>query len=82
MNEPKKVKISKQRQITIPQGYFDALQIQEEVTIELIDDGLLIRPVRHKVPDDFKEQLLKDFKEVTDNTGWTTFRVVKDNDTK
>lgn len=94
MNKPKKVKLSKQRQMTIPKVYFDALQMQEEVTVELVDGGLLIKPV-HKVPDDFAEQLLESliekgfsgqellekFKEATNNTGWTTFRALNDNDT-
>lgn len=91
MNEPKKVKLSKQRQMTIPKVYFDALQMQEEVTVELVDGGLLIKPV-HKVPDDFAEQLLESliqkgfsgqellekFKEATNNTGQTTFRALND----
>ena len=94
MNEPKKVKVSKQRQMTIPKVYFDALQIEEEVTVELVDGGLLIKPV-HKVPDDFAEQLLaslidkglsgqellEKFKEATSNTSQTIFRAVQDNDT-
>ena len=42
---------SEQRQIAIPKDYFDNLQMQEEVTIELVDGGLLIKPV-HKLPDD------------------------------
>lgn len=91
MNKPKKVKLSKQRQMTIPKVYFDALQMQEEVTVELVDGGLLIKPV-HKVPDDFAEQLLESliqkgfsgqellekFKEATNNTGQTTFRALND----
>ena len=91
MNKPKKVKLSKQRQMTIPKVYFDALQVQEEVTVELVDGGLLIKPV-HKVPDDFAEQLLESliqkgfsgqellekFKEATNNTGQTTFRALND----
>ena len=94
MNEPKKVKVSKQRQMTIPKVYFDALQIEEEVTVELVGGGLLIKPV-HKVPDDFAEQLLaslidkglsgqellEKFKEATSTTGQTIFRAVQDNDT-
>ena len=82
MKEPKKVKISKQRQMTIPKIYFDALQLQDEVTVEIVDGGILIKPV-HKVPDDFAEQLLEGliekgfsgqellekFKEATNNAG-------------
>jgi bifunctional DNA-binding transcriptional regulator/antitoxin component of YhaV-PrlF toxin-antitoxin module len=86
MNEPKKVKLSKQRQITIPKVYSDALQMQDEVTVELVDGGLLVKPV-HKLPDDFAEQLLESlvekglsgqelvekFKEAKNNAGWTSF---------
>ena len=94
MNEPKKVKVSKQRQMTIPKVYFDALQIEDEVTVELVEDGLLIKPV-HKVPDDFAEQLLaslidkglsgqellEKFKEATSTSGQTIFRAAHDDDT-
>lgn len=87
MKEPKKVKLSKQRQITIPKVYFDALEMQDEVTVELMEGGLLIRPI-HKLPDNFAEQLLESlvekglsgqelvekFKEATHSTSWTTFR--------
>lgn len=94
MSEPKKVKLSKQRQITIPKVYFDALQMQDEVTVELVDGGLLIKPV-HKLPDDFAEQLLESlvekglsgqellekFKEATHSTGWTSFRATDEDNT-
>ncbi|MEK4231361.1 AbrB/MazE/SpoVT family DNA-binding domain-containing protein [Solibacillus sp. FSL H8-0538] len=87
MSEQKKVKVSKQRQMTIPKIYFDALGIQEEVTVEMTDEGLLIKPVV-KIPDDFAEQLLESmiakglsgqelldkFKEAKNNTGWTRFK--------
>ena len=87
MTDIKIVKISKQRQITIPKAYFDELQLQEEVTIERVEGGLLIKPVR-KMPEDFAEQLLESlvskgfsgqellekFKEASKNIGWTTFR--------
>ena len=81
------VKVSKQRQITIPKAYFDELQLQEEVTIERVEGGLLIKPV-HKMPDDFAEQLLESlvskglsgqelldkFKEASKTFGWTIFK--------
>ncbi len=93
MTDTKKVKLSKQRQITIPKAYFDELQRQEEVTIERVKGGLLIRPV-HKMPDDFAEQLLESlvskgfsgqellekFKEASNNMGWTTFGTEKKDD--
>lgn len=94
MTTPKKVKVSKQRQMTIPKEFFDALHMQEEVTVELVEGGLLIKPV-HKLPDDFAEQILESlvakglsgqelvekFKEATQSTGWTTFRATDQNDT-
>jgi len=92
--EVKKVKHSKQRQIAIPKVYFDKLQLQEEVTVELVDGGLLIKPV-HKLPDEFAEhlleslvakrlsgqELLEKFKEASSNVGWTTFGAEKKDDT-
>lgn len=39
MSTQKKVKVSKQRQMTIPKEYFDALQMQDEVTVELVEGG-------------------------------------------
>lgn len=94
LNEPKKVKVSKQRQITIPKFYFDALEMQDEVTVELVEDGILIKPI-HKVPEDFAEhlleslvekglsgqELLEKFKEAKSNVGWTNFRTLKEDDT-
>ena len=90
----KKIKVSKQRQIAIPKDYFDKLQMQEEVTIELVDGGLLIKPV-HKFPDEFAEhlleslmakglsgqELLEKFKEASSNVGWTTYAAEKKDDT-
>ena len=87
MSEGKKVNVSKQRQVTIPKIYFDALGIQEEVTVEMTEEGLLMKPVA-KIPDDFAEQLLErmiaqglsgqelldQFKEAKNNVGWTRFK--------
>ena len=84
---------AEQRQIAIPKDYFDNLQMQEEVTIELVDGGLLIKPVL-KLPDNFVEnllgslvakglsgqELLEKFKEVSSNVGWTTFGTEKKDD--
>lgn len=94
MTDLKKVKLSKQRQIIIPKVYFDELQLQEEVTIEMMDGGLIIKPVR-KLPDDFAEQLLESlmtkelsgqellekFNEASSNFGWTTFQAENKDDT-
>lgn len=90
----KRVKLSKQRQVSIPKAYFDQLQLQEEVTVELVEGVLFIKPV-HKMPDDFAEQLLESlvakglsgqellekFKEVSNNLGWTTFGAEKEDET-
>jgi bifunctional DNA-binding transcriptional regulator/antitoxin component of YhaV-PrlF toxin-antitoxin module len=94
MEELKKVKISKQRQMTIPKVYFDALGIQEEVSVEMTEEGLLIKPIA-QIPDDFAEQLLESmiaqglsgqellnkFKEAKNNVGWTQFKATQTNDT-
>ncbi|PZX02901.1 AbrB family looped-hinge helix DNA binding protein [Psychrobacillus insolitus] len=94
MEELKKVKISKQRQMTIPKVYFDALGIQEEVSVEMTEEGLLIRPIV-QIPDDFAEQLLESmiaqglsgqelldkFKEAKSNVGWTQFKATQKKDT-
>ena len=95
MTDNKIVKISKQRQITIPKAFFEELQLQEEVTIERVEGGLLINPVR-KMPDDFAEQLLESlvskgfsgqellekFKEASKTMGWTIFKSEGKDDTK
>ncbi|MEL3963129.1 AbrB/MazE/SpoVT family DNA-binding domain-containing protein [Lysinibacillus endophyticus] len=94
MSTQKKVKVSKQRQMTIPKEYFDALQMQDEVTVELVEGGILIKPV-HKLPEGFAEQLLESlvekgfsgqelvekFKEATQSAGWSTFSVTEEKDT-
>lgn len=84
--EVKKVKVSSEGQLTIPKVFYDALGIDEEVTIEIIDGNLLIKPI-HKLPEDFAEQLLESmmangisgeelqerFKKAKCNAGFTTF---------
>lgn len=93
MTEIKKVKISRQRQITIPKVYFDALDLQDEVSVEMTEEGLLIKPIV-KIPDDFAEQLLESmiakglsgqelldtFKQAKNNVGWTQFKSTHTND--
>ncbi|SOC25350.1 AbrB family looped-hinge helix DNA binding protein [Ureibacillus xyleni] len=94
MDTPKKIKVSKQRQMTIPKEFFDALQMQDEVTVELVEGGILIKPI-HKLPDGFVEQILQSlvekgfsgqelvekFKEATQSVGWTTFRATDEENT-
>lgn len=93
MSDRKKVKISKQRQITIPKLFFDALDLQEEVSVEMTEEGLLIKPVV-KIPDDFAEQLLESmiskglngqelldtFNQAKNNVGWTKYKAVQTNE--
>lgn len=55
----KKIKISGQRHLVIPKEYYDALGIGEEVTIELHEGQLVIKPVV-KVDEDFAENLLEE----------------------
>lgn len=84
--EVKKVKVSLEGQLTIPKVFYDVLRIDEEVTVEIIDGNLLIKPI-HKLPEDFAEQLLESmianglsgeelqerFKEAKRNAGFTIF---------
>lgn len=53
----KTIKVSAQRHLVIPKEYYDALNIGEEVTIELYEGQLVIKPVI-KVSEDFAENLL------------------------
>lgn len=41
----KKVKVSAQRHLVIPKEYYDALSIDGEVTIELHENQLMVKPV-------------------------------------
>ncbi len=58
MIKSKKIKVSAQRHLVIPKEYYDALQIGEEVTIELHGGQLVIKPVV-KVDED-SENLLEE----------------------
>lgn len=55
----KTIKVSAQRHLVIPKEYYEALGIGEEVTIELHDGQLVIKPVI-KVSEDFAENLLEE----------------------
>ncbi|MBQ0138578.1 MAG: hypothetical protein KBT36_04720 [Kurthia sp.] len=55
----KTIKVSAQRHLVIPKEYYEALNIGEEVTIELHEGHLLIKPVI-KVSEDFAENLLEE----------------------
>lgn len=55
----KKIKVSTQRHLVIPKEYYDALGIGEEITIELHEGQLVIKPVV-KVDEYFAENLLEE----------------------
>lgn len=55
----KKIKVSAQRHLVIPKEFYDALGIGEEVTIELHEGQLVIKPIV-KVDENFAENLLEE----------------------
>src|SRR5699024_11126951 len=55
----KKVSVSLNHQITIPETFVDALGIGNEVTVELLNDRLIIRPVKEE-SEDFSKEILSD----------------------
>lgn len=55
----KTIKVSAQRHLVIPKEYYEALNIGEEVNIELHEGQLVIKPVI-KVSEDFAENLLEE----------------------
>lgn len=55
----KKIKVSAQRHLVIPKEFYEALNIGEEVTIELHEGQLVIKPII-KVDADFAENLLEE----------------------
>lgn len=55
----KKIKVSAQRHLVIPKEFYEALNINEEVTIELHEGQLVIKPV-FKMDEDFAENLLEE----------------------
>jgi bifunctional DNA-binding transcriptional regulator/antitoxin component of YhaV-PrlF toxin-antitoxin module len=58
--ERKRIKVSSKRQITIPQTFFDELQIRAEVDCILKDGELIIRPVGEDNFFDFSDLILED----------------------
>ena len=52
------IKVYAQRDLVIPKEFYEALNIGEEVTIELYEGQLVIKPVI-KVSEDFAENLLE-----------------------
>ncbi|MED3982372.1 hypothetical protein [Priestia megaterium] len=55
----RRVKISKQRQISIPKEFYDALNLDDEAIVEFTGKEIIIRPAEYEVVD-FSEDILKD----------------------
>jgi len=55
----RRVKISKQRQISIPKEFYEALNLDDEAIVEFTGKEIIIKPVEHEVVD-FSEDILKD----------------------
>ena len=58
--ERKIISVSVKRQLTIPQKYFEALGFSDEAECIMLEDGLLIRPVRVAGGSEFSEQIFAD----------------------
>lgn len=58
--ERKIISVSKKRQITIPQKYFNILGFSNEVECILQENSIVIRPVRENVSDEFGEFILSE----------------------
>lgn len=56
--ETKRISVSKKRQITIPQRFFEKLNIGDEVECIMTNSEIIIRPVRQET--EFAEEILKD----------------------
>lgn len=55
----RRVKVSKQRQISIPKDFYNALNIDDEAAVEFTGDSIVIRPVAFEEVD-FSEDILRD----------------------
>lgn len=58
MLKPKRISVSRKRQITIPKEYFDELQIKDMVDCKIVNGSLVIRPVSEEL--DFSQYILED----------------------
>lgn len=56
----KKISVSVKRQITIPIEYYNALNIGDEVECMMVDDSIVIKPVKENSLDEYSEFILKD----------------------
>jgi bifunctional DNA-binding transcriptional regulator/antitoxin component of YhaV-PrlF toxin-antitoxin module len=62
LNLPKKsvrVSVSNERQISIPKEFYDQLNIDEEVILELYGNHLVLRPA-HENGNDYSDEILRD----------------------
>ncbi len=58
--KPKKISVSVKRQIIIPIEYYNALNIGDEVECMMVDDSIIIKPVKNNSLDEYSEFILKD----------------------
>ncbi|MBU7005103.1 AbrB/MazE/SpoVT family DNA-binding domain-containing protein [Phosphitispora fastidiosa] len=56
--DSKRISVSKKRQITIPQRFYDSLNIGQEVECIMTNSEIIIRPVKQET--EFAEEILKD----------------------
>lgn|SRR5690625_158825 len=57
--KPKRVRVSKQRQISIPKDFFEILDFSDEALVEISNNALIIRPAQNENID-LSEFILKD----------------------
>lgn len=55
----RRVRVSKQRQISIPKDFYNALNLDDEALVEYTGDSIIIRPAGFEEVD-FSEDILKD----------------------
>lgn len=58
--KPKRISVSVKRQITIPIEYYNALNIGDEVECMMVDNSIVIKPVKDNSLDEYAEFILKD----------------------
>lgn len=57
---PKRISVSRKRQITIPLEYYKALNIENEVECIMKNNSIIIRPVIDTSQDNFADLILED----------------------
>lgn len=58
--KPKRISVSLKRQITIPIEYYNALNIGDEVECLMVDNSIIIKPVKENSLDEYSEYILKE----------------------